>query len=61
MHPGLKIAGFMAIGAGLGYAYYALIGCVSGSCPITSNPWISSGYGALVGALTARTRRPPKK
>lgn len=61
MHPGLKVAVFMAIGGALGYAYYAFIGCVSGSCPITSNPWISSAYGALVGALAARSGPSPGK
>lgn len=34
-----------------GYAYYAFIGCVSGSCPITSNPWLSTMYGGIIGAL----------
>lgn len=35
-------------GALLGYAYYYFIGCTSGSCPITSNPYISTFYGALI-------------
>jgi len=39
------------IGAVLGYAYYRFIGCTSGACPITSNPWISTIYGALMGFL----------
>jgi cell division protein FtsW (lipid II flippase) len=39
------------LGALGGYAYYFWIGCVSGTCPITSNPWISTGYGALLGFL----------
>ncbi|MBK7105400.1 MAG: hypothetical protein IPH62_08960 [Ignavibacteriae bacterium] len=38
-------------GAILGYAYYYFIGCNSGSCPITSNPYISTVYGAAVGFL----------
>ena len=37
------------LGAAGGYLYYSFIGCVSGTCPITSNPWLSTGYGALVG------------
>ena len=43
--------GIIALGAILGYAYYHFIGCRSGVCPITSNPWISTGYGALIGLV----------
>jgi hypothetical protein len=39
------------LGATGGYLYYSFIGCVSGTCPITSNPWLSTGYGALVGLV----------
>lgn len=39
------------IGALLGYIYYVQIGCISGTCPITSNPISSSIYGAILGAL----------
>lgn len=46
----------MVIGAGLGYWYYAAIGCERG-CAITSNPWISTAYGALVGFLVHPGRR----
>lgn len=40
----------VAGGAG-GFAYYYYIGCLAGTCPITSNPWISTAYGALIGWL----------
>lgn len=40
----------MFVGAGLGYWYYAAIGCDRG-CAITSNLWMSTAYGALVGFL----------
>jgi hypothetical protein len=43
---GLTIAGGV-----VGFAYYYFIGCVSGSCPITSDPYISTMYGALLGAV----------
>lgn len=42
----------LVLGATAGYTYYAMVGCASGGCPITSNPWISTGWGALIG-LTA--------
>ena len=47
----LKIAGGAAAGAALGYTYYALVGCSSGTCPITSNPAISTIWGAVIGGL----------
>lgn len=39
------------IGGLLGYLYYYFIGCSSGSCPITSNPFGSIAYGAIIGIL----------
>ncbi len=41
------------IGGGLGFAYYKFVGCSSGTCPLTSNPFISTIYGLIVGALIA--------
>lgn len=38
------------VGGGiLGFAYYKLVGCHSGACPITSSPYVSTLYGALLG------------
>jgi len=45
---------FTAGGAAMGFAYYYFVGCASGTCPITSNPYVSTAYGALVGLLLAR-------
>ena len=39
------------IGAIAGFAYYYWIGCVSGTCPITSRPVNSTLYGSLMGGL----------
>lgn len=39
------------IGATGGYLYYYYIGCNNGSCPISSNPFISTAYGAFAGFL----------
>ena len=38
------------LGAGIGLGYWYFIGCVSGSCPITSNWHTATAYGAIVGA-----------
>ncbi len=45
-----KAAG-IGIGAIGGYLYYHYVGCVSGSCPLTSNPWSMTIYGAVMGML----------
>ncbi|GAA4764379.1 MULTISPECIES: DUF6132 family protein [Flavobacterium] len=34
-----------------GYLYYKYIGCISGTCAITSKPINSSLYGAIMGGL----------
>jgi len=49
----LKLILGAAIGAVLGFGLYRLVGCASGACPITSNPYISTLYGALMGAFIA--------
>jgi hypothetical protein len=41
----------LALGAVGGYIYYAQVGCVSGTCAITSNPWLSTAWGAAFGYL----------
>ena len=43
----------IAIGGGLGYLYYKKVGCPSGTCPLTANPYISTSYGALMGLAIA--------
>lgn len=40
-------------GAVLGYAYYHFIGCRTNTCPITSNPFITTIYGAFAGLIFA--------
>jgi hypothetical protein len=41
------------LGGGLGFACYKFVGCSTGSCPLTSNPFISTIYGAVLGTLVA--------
>jgi hypothetical protein len=44
------IAGIV-IGAALGFAYYKFVGCASGTCLITSSPFMSTLFGAIIGVL----------
>jgi hypothetical protein len=49
----LRIVIGVVVGGGLGFAFYKLVGCSSGACPLTSNPFVSTLYGGLLGALLA--------
>ncbi|WP_276372649.1 DUF6132 family protein [Chryseolinea sp. H1M3-3] len=41
----------IVVGATAGYLYWYYVGCLSGSCAITSSPVNSSLYGGLMGGL----------
>lgn len=45
------------VGGFLGYGVYRFIGCSSGACPLTSNPWVSTLYGMVVGGIFAGSVR----
>lgn len=47
----VKISMFILIGGIGGFAYYYFIGCRTGTCPITQNPYISTSYGMLIGLI----------
>jgi len=49
----LRIVIGVVAGGVLGFAFYKLVGCSSGTCPLTSNPFTSTLYGSVVGALVA--------
>ncbi len=53
----LRVVLGAVVGGGLGFAYYKFVGCSSGTCPLTSNPIISTIYGLVVGALIAGSLR----
>ena len=46
----LAIVG-LSVGAIAGYFYWQQVGCISGTCAITSNPYNSTIYGAVMGGL----------
>ncbi len=41
-------------GAG-GFLLYKYVGCVTGTCPITSNPWSSVIFGAFLGLMISQS------
>lgn len=43
----------VVLGGLAGFLYYRFVGCRTGACPLTSNPWISTIYGAVIGVLLA--------
>ncbi len=45
-----QIIGFF-VGAVAGFLYYRFIGCKSGSCPLTGNPYVSVLFGGIFGML----------
>ena len=43
----------VVLGGVAGFWYYRFVGCSTGTCPITSNPWISTLYGMAMGAFAS--------
>lgn len=52
---------YAIVGACAGFAYYYYVGCLSGSCPLSSNPYISTAYGALVGTILSMNGKSKNK
>ena len=42
-----------AVGALVSLAYYKFVGCHTGTCPITSDPYASALFGVVVGGILA--------
>ncbi len=45
---------FLVAGAVIGYAGYYFVGCSTGACPLTANPWISTLIGIVFGGVVSR-------
>lgn len=51
----IRLMGGAVIGGLLGYGGYRFIGCSSGACPITSNPWLSTILGMVWGIMLSNS------
>lgn len=51
----------LLIGGSGGFLYYYFVGCASGACPITGNPYISTIWGGLLGFLIVNSPCANKK
>jgi len=47
----LRLLVFVVVGALAGFVFQRTVGCRSGACLITSNPYVSTIYGAVLGYL----------
>ena len=47
----LRIVLSAVIGGVIGLAYQRVVGCRTGTCPITANPYTSTLYGVVMGVL----------
>ncbi len=47
----MKIFLGLACGAGIGFAVGYFGRCATGTCPLTSNPWVSTVVGAMIGLM----------
>ncbi len=60
LHALLPVLLCVAGGVG-GYLYYRFVGCATGSCAITSNPYVSTLFGGVFGYLFGVVLAPGKR
>lgn len=49
----LRVALSSLVGGVVGFLYQRFVGCRTGTCAITSNPYVSTLYGAFIGYLAS--------
>ena len=50
----MRLVLFILMGAAAGLAWNRFVGCRTGTCAITANPYLSTMYGAMMGFLLGR-------
>jgi hypothetical protein len=53
MNPLVKSVVGALVGAAVGYAMYRFVGCKSGACPLTANPWVAMAIWGLMGLMVS--------
>jgi hypothetical protein len=52
----IRVAIGLLVGGVLGYGWYRVVGCSTGTCPLTATPLRAISYGAVMGLLWAAVR-----
>ena len=58
--PRARTIGAGVVGAVAGALYSHYVGCLTGSCPLTSNPLMTAVLGAILGASLLAPAQAPK-
>jgi hypothetical protein len=53
MNPLVKSVVGALVGAAVGYAMYRFVGCKTGACPLTANPWVAMAIWGLMGLMVS--------
>lgn len=54
----LRAIALPLVGSAGGFLYYRYVGCATGPCAVTSSPWLSTGFGCVLGSLLYTVLRP---
>ena len=56
----LRVIALPLVGSAVGWLYYRYVGCATGTCAVTSSPWLSTGFGCVLGLLLYTVLRPSR-
>lgn len=53
MSTAVRMAIGAVVGAAIGFAMYRVVGCKTGACPLSANPWVAMAIWGTMGAMVA--------
>ena len=56
----LRVIALPLVGSAEGFLYYRYVGCATGAYAVTSSPWLSTGFGCVLGSLLYTVLRPSR-